>query len=1080
MTAPRTREELLLAKLLALLHDPPTKPISITLLGSRLNEYYSEPDTESYCLRYHILEDPCWNKAKTHEKVAVNIARNYQWLLELIERIKIAHPKNSLGSYVHNLDVLASSIERYHISILEHTRIQRNQGNNRRRYGRYQSRRTRESSTYLNSSFIHGLLNIFYPSSLLRGRKHNYKGILYKLSSDEDLIEEINNINNFINAVNNLIRNLKTPKTNAREPEIALHVFSTIYEPLWHERTKGFFWGPADTRAPLADLFDHLYASAMAGNLLRDTLKEGDKLVFAGFLVYFGFPRIKEWLRASRKLSDLSVSSWLATALLWSTVEELVWRLGPDILLSPSFRWNHWYAWTLMRKRLGIDPSQHRDNSPEGVLRHVVEDLYGLEGDPIYGWEPAFTTLLLPMLEEPDLAGDATGEVKDVLEGLEDALKIEGSRAQIVNDIDLNNRNTIIRILEKARLLAENLYNLYRAKWNALLDGLATGQGNNRPNEEPYINNNTNLLLQATGYDDLTRRVANLVRDIPPLEPLIVVVPIILVKMNIRNGGRRLIRYSFMIGLYSNIKDRYSFTMLQCTARKNISWYCERNGGSVVDIREDGLGVSGFVERVLNDAELAGDDGVKTFYKIVYGLGFYVLWREVSRLRGEVLPVSWVRAARRARLGGFWRTCSVCKHAPAVVEFPGRDTPEGPDKKYVEAVASHLKTDTDREEENRKIALRWRPVFRPGEALCPHCYVKRILGTPEKFKEGFKALMGWEPSREPVFPSTDDMAGLGVKLALAELALHVLHNRDLAEKILERLGLRGDWPGWVREVAKLSRSEKVSDLFDGDRDVTGGLERKIKVLIRERRWVPWILDAKLRRVLEELEGSEALHPNDSRVKALVVLLVLLSFELQDLDRLLRNVTGELRGLDALLAKLREAVRGTLRDGKVGAILRGLRSPPRYYSIVWFDVDRTEEVFNGLFPQYEEDGGEYMDYPRYWCMMVEGLCKDYEDIRDLLCTYCFHDYQESVWRSLTFIRQNSSLVTSGGASPDPLVRFASLAGSTLVTPALHVSVARALSYTLHQARLAAERLGGVPVYLAGCFPGCCAVGAAGAG
>jgi len=57
----------------------------------------------------------------------------------------------------------------------------------------------------------------------------------------------------------------------------------------------------------------------------------------------------------------------------------------------------------------------------------------------------------------------------------------------------------------------------------------------------------------------------------------------------------------------------------------------------------------------------------------------------------------------------------------------------------------------------------------------------------------------------------------------------------------------------------------------------------------------------------------------------------------------------------------------------------------------------------------------------------------------------------------------------------LVAVARDAGSTLATPSLHVSVARALSYVLHRARVAAERLGGMPVYLAGdggliVFPG----------
>jgi CRISPR-associated protein Cmr2 len=101
---------------------------------------------------------------------------------------------------------------------------------------------------------------------------------------------------------------------------------------------------PADTRVPHHTVFDHLSVTATLSNWF--TVSEEPR----GLLVQIELAGVQKYIECSRKLCDMWFSSFFCSYLVWSLVEELVERLGPDILLSPSCRWNPFYFRWLQKR----------------------------------------------------------------------------------------------------------------------------------------------------------------------------------------------------------------------------------------------------------------------------------------------------------------------------------------------------------------------------------------------------------------------------------------------------------------------------------------------------------------------------------------------------------------------------------------------------------------------------------------------------------------------------------------------------------------------------------------------------------
>lgn len=192
----------------------------------------------------------------------------------------------------------------------------------------------------------------------------------------------------------NRLKNL-WEKISKLDLSLRYNVFYALYEPLFYEEAFGAP-GPADTRIPSHTLFDHLYASAGVVNwLCPDGLVEKEEVKPKGLMVRIDFCGIQDFIGASKKLRDVWFSSWLASALAFKTIEELVENIGPDILIRPTARHNLFYYHFLIRKLEEKEaPKEVREE-----LEKIAKRYAGLgekEEWPRYAIIPATIDLILP------------------------------------------------------------------------------------------------------------------------------------------------------------------------------------------------------------------------------------------------------------------------------------------------------------------------------------------------------------------------------------------------------------------------------------------------------------------------------------------------------------------------------------------------------------------------------------------------------------------------------------------------------------------------------------------------------------
>jgi CRISPR-associated protein Cmr2 len=138
------------------------------------------------------------------------------------------------------------------------------------------------------------------------------------------------------NFLNGLAEKLK-PFT--ADPRRAYHALYTLYEVEWARQ--GLPPSLADTRAPTHTLFDHVYATTLALNLLWPDRRVG------GYAVMIDIPSIQQIVGAARKTGDFWVGSWMISTVTWLTLWPFVWEFGADVLLKPSPRYNPYYHATL-------------------------------------------------------------------------------------------------------------------------------------------------------------------------------------------------------------------------------------------------------------------------------------------------------------------------------------------------------------------------------------------------------------------------------------------------------------------------------------------------------------------------------------------------------------------------------------------------------------------------------------------------------------------------------------------------------------------------------------------------------------
>ncbi|ABO08708.1 type III-B CRISPR-associated protein Cas10/Cmr2 [Pyrobaculum calidifontis] len=118
--------------------------------------------------------------------------------------------------------------------------------------------------------------------------------------------------------------------------------FYAAYELAWIKA--GLPTLPADTRVPTHSIFDHLYATASMLNWTRG----------GGCLMVVDLPGIQSILKSARKAGDYRAGSLLVSLVAWRVAWRFMERHGPDILLSPTPRFNPLFYAQLDRRVKGV------------------------------------------------------------------------------------------------------------------------------------------------------------------------------------------------------------------------------------------------------------------------------------------------------------------------------------------------------------------------------------------------------------------------------------------------------------------------------------------------------------------------------------------------------------------------------------------------------------------------------------------------------------------------------------------------------------------------------------------------------
>ncbi|MEM3383312.1 MAG: type III-B CRISPR-associated protein Cas10/Cmr2 [Nitrososphaerales archaeon] len=212
------------------------------------------------------------------------------------------------------------------------------------------------------------------------------------------------------------IEALKKVIEHILDPQLAYHVLYASYETTWIQL--GLPVSPADTRAPSHSIFDHNYATASMMNWLLEN--EEPK----GILLYIDLGGVQKFISSSRKLRDLWLSSYLASALAWSIFWIFVRALGPDVMVLPTCRGNSFYYHSLISLLTGNGINEDVIEKIKRISNEFADYNPDIDAIPRYAVVPVTATFMLPELEQLREFNEFKEiEVEKGLESLEEFVK---------------------------------------------------------------------------------------------------------------------------------------------------------------------------------------------------------------------------------------------------------------------------------------------------------------------------------------------------------------------------------------------------------------------------------------------------------------------------------------------------------------------------------------------------------------------------------------------------------------------------------------------------------------------------------
>ncbi len=194
-----------------------------------------------------------------------------------------------------------------------------------------------------------------------------------------------------------------------REAYFALYA---AYELAWIDA--GLPALPADTRMPTHTIFDHLYATAAVLNWID----ENGSLREDGCLLEIDIPGIQSLISSARKAGDYRAGSFLISLAVWGTAWRYMEKYGPDVLLSPSPRFNPFHYLQVFHYVKIRKWKSEWGSKAYGLYTSVLSKALGMAADVYQLVEhapviPGTAYLALPSCDEARRAVDYFEEVLD-------------------------------------------------------------------------------------------------------------------------------------------------------------------------------------------------------------------------------------------------------------------------------------------------------------------------------------------------------------------------------------------------------------------------------------------------------------------------------------------------------------------------------------------------------------------------------------------------------------------------------------------------------------------------------------------
>ncbi len=967
MSSEEKLSSLIEAKILALLHDPPGKWIAMEQ-GVNLKPVIERITSENEISKYFK------NVNRRHEKISTGI---------IISIFKcLLRGQMRFWGVARQADIIAASFDRI-----------------------------MNPEIVGKISYGPGLINPFEPGLFFTRHRRSDIKLKVIVNQYRAYIEKLIDI---LKCYISSFKNLSIVQSNKLLLKTYIyHIIYTSLPVIWTKITRGEFVGPADTHVPHHLLFDHLWATASAVNLHPPLNNSKD---IGGLLVYIGYAGLRDWLSESRKLSDLWVSSWLPVVMIWYAIKDLIWRLGPDIVLIPSQRWNHYYL-SLLKKKL----EELGGGEIPGFLRELWEDITRFyyfdeyHQYPVHAWLPAYAYMLLPIGIDWDKIwsnkgcnGECGKNGKDKSKDVVEILRNKISEAW---------RIVVTTALQRDLLYKIRKYFKLEDKKGAELDPNYYIKQASKPPLKTIIFSKT-IKVRTDIVDKVVHKYRNIGDEVKKFEYRL-------------KEYIELVRQEKTEGYEHEFID---FLDKELHAVAYIAYYIRERSKSRV---------TGKYRKTYKDAII---DAIKKF---MYIFAFHRVIKDVAREKhGD---------SRNYYLGDLdfncklWRHCTVCGWRPAVFYVPGKMTDNGPSREYREFARDmddYIREVCGKPCRGCRRGDEWKeilPIFKPGEKLCIVDLVKRLLGVPCIFRLVAEKLVGYEPPMkdwEPSFPSTDDLAALATKLSLARLT------RLIIDKLVEEEENVDELYDFFKEIIKeltLLCDKICTNKTPDKREV-------IDYYLKHRPWLPRLLDKEHGEIinsLDRLSGKFGVKEWIQDIyKATLAVLVFNRRGFYDwfapgmgggeISRILRRITDALKGNREYSDKLgRENVK---------VIIESLTRPRLYYYNIWFDADNILWTLNGLiFNSTYKDKLIPIEHNHY--------------MRSLT-----HSVQEAL-KSIDS-SNNVSWIMCNSLAYCAMKRIAEKISTILVSPSYHSAISHSLAITLYTAGILAEDLGGVAVYLAG--------------